>query len=102
MKQRRGAQNMPYHASLEPSALTIVSFPPGKASPWIERYLQEELAARDAKTVAAYERVLRDFATWLATKPGSRGQFVPQAMTKTALACYFEEKKAETRPSANK
>ncbi len=64
---------------------------------WIERYLQEELAVRNAKTVDAYERVLQDFAAWLATKPGSHGQFFPQAMTRTALKTYFEEKKAETR-----
>jgi hypothetical protein len=33
---------------------------------WIERYLQEELALRNANTVEAYQRVLQDFAAWLA------------------------------------
>ena len=81
-----------------PDALPLLHIPtPTYGIAWIERYLQEELALRNANTVEAYQRVLQDFAAWLATKPGSRGQFLPQAMTKTALKAYFDEKKAETR-----
>ena len=82
-----------------PDALPLLHVPtPTHGIAWIERYLQEELALRNASTVEAYQRVLRDFAAWLATKPGSQGQFIPQAMIRTALKTYFEEKKAETRP----
>ena len=81
-----------------PDALPLLHMPtPTHGMAWIECYLQEELAARNANTVEAYQRVLQDFAAWLATKPGSRGQFVPQAMTRIALKTYFEEKKAESR-----
>ena len=44
----------------------------------IERYLQEKLALRNAKTVEAYQCVLQDFAAWLASKPDTRGQFFPR------------------------
>src|SRR5215467_10414830 len=81
-----------------PDVLPLLPMPtPTHGSAWIDRYLQEELALRNANTVEAYQRVLQDFASWLATKPGSSGQFYPQAMTRTALKTYFEEKKAEIR-----
>ncbi len=80
-------------------AAPLIHFPtPLQSNDWIERYLQEELAVRNPKTIDAYQRILTDFATWLTHKPGSRGAFTPQAMTKTALKSFFDEKKAEVKP----
>lgn len=58
----------------------------------------EELAHLDAKTQYAYARILKDFATWVARQPGSHDQFLPKAVTKTAVHTYFNEKKSERKP----
>lgn len=77
----------------------IITFPQNASGDrWIETYIAEELSTLDAKTQDAYLRVLRDFALWVAQRPGSHGQFSPNAMTKTAVSTYFNEKKAEKKP----
>lgn len=65
---------------------------------WIEAYIAEELDTLDTKTQDAYVRVLRDFAAWVAQRPGSQHQFSPAVMTKTAVHTYFNAKKTEKKP----
>ncbi len=63
-----------------------------------ERLLSEytwSLSGRSGGTVEAYARVLRQFATWLAERPGSQGSFRPEQLTRTAVETYLAHLESE-------
>lgn len=47
------------------------------------------LAGKAETTVATYGRELRQFLSWLATRPGNSDRFRPECLTKTALETYL-------------
>ena len=63
-----------------------------------DRLLSEylwSLSGRSGGTVEAYARVLRQFRTWLAERPGSEGTFRPEQLTRTAVETYLAHLEAE-------
>ncbi len=63
-----------------------------------DRLLSEytwSLSGRSGGTVEAYARVLRQFAAWLAERPGSEGSFRPEQLTRTAVEAYLAHLEAE-------
>lgn len=59
-----------------------------------DNYIEKFLAANprySEGTMDAYERAIRQFIEWIATKPGSEGRFRPAFITKTALTMYLKE-----------
>lgn len=85
---------------MKQQTLTLHAFHDRDGADWVERYLAEVLAGKDARTVDAYRRVLVDFSTWLARQPGSNKQFRPAAMTRNAVKTYFDAKKGEKTPAS--
>ncbi len=58
---------------MKQQASTLLYLPGRGGADWVERYLAEVLAGKDARTQDAYGRALVDFSTWLARQPGSTG-----------------------------
>jgi site-specific recombinase XerD len=56
---------------------------------------ERSLSGRSAGTVGAYLRVLRQFARWLAERPGSEGSFRPARLTRTAVETYLAHLESE-------
>ncbi|HLZ60752.1 MAG TPA: tyrosine-type recombinase/integrase [Ktedonosporobacter sp.] len=80
---------------MESPSAKILTFPVSQgeqkdASAWIIAYMQEVLASRDEATKEAYTRILSRFAGWLSERPGQHGQFLPQAITRTAIEFFLE------------
>jgi len=72
-------------------ALAIVTPLPTEAKEiedWLTAY-RAALAGKDAATIDAYLRVVRQFARWFACRPGNDGQFYPQSITRTAVEMYL-------------
>ena len=53
------------------------------------------LATKASTTVDVYSRILRQFMTWLAERPGSTMTFQPEQLTVTALDTYLKELAAQ-------
>lgn len=51
----------------------------------------ETLGGRSPATVEAYGRVLRQFTSWVAHRPGGGGEFAPELVTRTAVETYLSE-----------
>jgi site-specific recombinase XerC len=60
-------------------------------NPWIEAYVQAELAGKNEATRNAYVRILRQVTSWVAHFPGSEGRFHPKLLTRTAFSDYIAE-----------
>jgi site-specific recombinase XerD len=66
----------------------ITPFPERSIADWLADY-QVALASRDALTIDAYLRVVRQFAVWLCERPGNDGVFDPHSITRTAVERYL-------------
>jgi len=58
--------------------------------PLLSEY-EDSLSAKNPRTVDAYTRVLRQFLSWLAEKPGNSDGFQAEQLTRTALEFYLAE-----------
>lgn len=67
----------------------IVPFPQLGTQEWIESYQQACLTKLDEATVDAYTRILRQFAQWVATRPGHSRHFQPDQLTTTVVEGYL-------------
>jgi site-specific recombinase XerC len=65
----------------------MTSNPP---TPLVDEYAAY-LASKSPRTVAAYQRVLRQFLAWLAQRPAAALEFQPEQLTRTALEIYLAE-----------
>ncbi|WP_373894769.1 tyrosine-type recombinase/integrase [Virgibacillus sp. CBA3643] len=70
----------------------VISFP--KQENLIDEY-ERIISHKSGKTVDAYLRSIRQFASWLSERPGGGDTFHPEQMTTTALDVYLEELEAE-------
>src|SRR5579883_1562483 len=70
-------------------ASNIVPFPQSGAEPWIIEYREACLNKRDAATIDAYTRILRQFIEWVAKRPGYGKQFEPAQLTNTVVESYL-------------
>ncbi len=75
------------------TAAKIVAFLPSGASRWIEEYQQSCLTQKDAATVDAYLRILRQFTQWVTERPGHGKQFLPSHLTTPAVDIYLSSLK---------
>ena len=66
----------------------VVPFPLSGAEVWIDEYHRARLAQKDAATVDAYLRILRQFTQWIAERPGHGRHFEPTQLTTTAVELY--------------
>ncbi len=66
----------------------LASFPGRDIENWLADY-RLALMGKDASTIDAYLRVIRQFARWFADRPGNDGQFYPQSITRTAVDMYL-------------
>jgi len=72
-------------------AQTSLTFSPERqAVGWIAVYQEEMLDTRDEATIEAYTRILEKFTEWLSLRPGNSGQFLPQAITRTAIEGFLD------------
>jgi site-specific recombinase XerD len=53
------------------------------------------LSGRSASTVDAYGRILRQFASWVAERPGGSDGFRPELLTRTAVEGFLSELEAK-------
>jgi site-specific recombinase XerD len=60
---------------------------------WLADY-RIALEGRDALTIDAYLRVIRQFGEWLSERPGSEGIFDPERITRTAIDLYLSTLKS--------
>ena len=67
----------------------MVPFPQSGADTWIEEYHQAMLMHKDAATIDAYLRILRQFTRWIAERPGHGKHFVPTQLTTTIVQVYL-------------
>jgi site-specific recombinase XerD len=61
---------------------------PSAPTDWLTAYAAS-LEGKAAGTIDAYLRVLRQFFTWLAQRPGSTDGFAPEQFTRTAVESYL-------------
>jgi TnpA family transposase len=62
--------------------------------PRFARRLYGDVGNQTPGTVDVYTRILRQFTTWLAERPGISGAFQPDQLTVTALDTYLKEREA--------
>jgi hypothetical protein len=74
---------------------TIIPFPQSGAEVWIDGYHQAKLAQKDAATVDAYLRVLRQFTAWVVECPGHGSHFEPDQLTTTVVELYLSSLKEQ-------
>lgn len=67
----------------------IVPFPQSGADVWIAEYRDTCLLQKDAATVDAYMRILRQFTQWVAERPGHAKTFLPTHLTATVVDMYL-------------
>jgi site-specific recombinase XerD len=67
----------------------VVPSPPSGADDWIKSYHQAVLMPKDALTIDAYLRILRQFTQWVAERPGHGTHFVPAQLTTTVVQSYL-------------
>ena len=67
------------------------AFLPPSAERWIYEYRDHALVGKQEETVAAYVRILRQVAQWIAGRPENQGQFSPGLLTPQAVAAYMSE-----------
>jgi site-specific recombinase XerD len=72
--------------------------PPG-AEQWIARYQEYVLAGKQEETIAAYIRILRQVAHWIAGLPENQGQFSPGLLTPETVTSYISEQADVYSPS---
>ncbi len=68
----------------------IIPFPQPEAEQWIIEYQEACLSKRDAATIDAYVRILRQFTEWVAKRPGHGKQFEPVQLTSTVFESYLD------------
>ena len=73
----------------------VIPFPQSGAEVWIDEYHQTRLAQKDAATVDAYLRILRQFTEWVAERPGHGKRFEPGQLTATAVELYVSSLKEQ-------
>jgi len=73
----------------------VTPLPARAIEDWLTDY-RLALAGKDAATIDAYLRVVRQFACWFASRPGNDGQFYPQAITRTAVDMYLSTLKSSS------
>lgn len=73
----------------------VIPFPQSGAEVWIEGYRQARLAQKDAATIDAYLRILRQFTQWIAERPGHGRHFEPTQLTTTAVEMYLSSLKEQ-------
>lgn len=73
----------------------VVPFPLSGAEIWIDEYHQTWLVQKDAATVDAYLRILRQFTEWVAERPGHGKRFEPGQLTATAVEMYVSSLKEQ-------
>jgi site-specific recombinase XerD len=73
----------------------VIPFPQSGAEGWIDGYHQAKLAQKDAATVDAYLRILRQFTEWVAERPGHGRHFEPGQLTTTAVEMYVSSLKEQ-------
>lgn len=73
----------------------VILFPLSGAEVWIDEYHQTRLAQKDAATVDAYLRILRQFTEWVAERPGHGKRFEPGQLTATAVEMYVSSLKEQ-------
>src|SRR5437762_1096086 len=71
----------------------VIPFPQSGAEVWIDGYHQARLVQKDAATVDAYLRILRQFTHWVAQRPGLGKHFEPAQLTTTAVELYLSSLK---------
>jgi site-specific recombinase XerD len=71
----------------------ITPFSERSIADWIADY-RVALEGRDALTIDAYLRVVRQFAVWLCERPGNDGAFDPHSITRTAVDLYLSTLKS--------
>ncbi len=81
---------MPSHMQQEEEN-KLLSFPLRSAESWIQDYIKEELVGKSEKTVDVYQRILRQFTSWLAFLPGHHGQFHPVQITRSTVELYDQQ-----------
>jgi site-specific recombinase XerD len=73
----------------------VIPFPQSGAEAWIEGYRQARLAQKDAATVDAYLRILRQCTQWIAERPGHGRHFEPTQLTQTSVELYLSSLKEQ-------
>ena len=73
----------------------VIPFPQSGAEAWIEGYQQARLAQKDAATIDVYLRILRQFAQWIAERPGHKRHFEPDQLTQTSVELYLSSLKEQ-------
>ena len=73
----------------EPS--NILPFSSPGTEEWIEEYRQTCLTKRDSATLDAYVRILRQFSSWAAGRPGHGKHFKPTQLTATVVETYLAQ-----------
>jgi site-specific recombinase XerD len=73
----------------------VIPFPQSGAEVWIEGYRQARLEQKDAATVDAYLRILRQFTQWIAERPGHGRHFEPTQLTQTSVELYLSSLKEQ-------
>jgi site-specific recombinase XerD len=73
----------------------ILPFPQSGAEVWIDEYHQAKLARKDAATVDAYLRILRQWTSWVVERPGHRRHFEPDQLTQTSVELYLSSLKEQ-------
>ena len=73
----------------------VIPFPLSGAEIWIEEYRRARLAQKDAATVDAYHRILRQFTHWVAERPGYGRHFEPDQLTQTSVEGYLSSLKEQ-------
>ena len=73
----------------------IIPFPQPGAEIWINEYHQAKLARKDAATVDAYLRILRQWTSWVVERPGHGRHFEPDQLTQTSVELYLSSLKEQ-------
>jgi hypothetical protein len=73
----------------------VIPFPQSGVEVWIEGYRQARLVQKDAATVDAYLRILRQFTHWIIERPGHGRHFEPDQLTQTSVELYLSSLKEQ-------
>lgn len=77
------------------SKSNIVPFPLSGADVWIVEYRDACLLQKDAATIDAYLRILRQLTQWVAERPGHTKTFLPTHLTATVVDMYLSHLKEQ-------
>lgn len=73
----------------------VIPFPQSGAEVWIDEYHQARLVQKDAATIDAYLRILRQFTEWVVERPGHGRHFEPTQLTQTSVELYLSSLKEQ-------